>query len=122
MRPQLTRRLSRQGLIGLGNRRVVRNAEIWNAVFDDVDSALHVAADVVCACGRDACDAKIRVSVEEYRFVREKPYRFVLARDHATRWDDVVVRTDRYDVVEVKPRHRRFVTEQYPQLGDFANP
>jgi hypothetical protein len=39
------------------------------------------------------------LALDDCRFVREQPYRFVVAPGHATEVDEVVRRSEAYDVV-----------------------
>jgi hypothetical protein len=87
---------------GAHNRRVALDAE--NLVRAGASS--ETLMEVFCTCGRADCDEVIVMSVAQYRFVRERPYRFVVAPEHQTETDDVVLRTDGYSVVEIREPYR----------------
>lgn len=93
----------RQYAIGAFNRRIaVQTAKFvgFGIAADDPTTAFF------CTCGSDDCNTTMRLSVEAYAEVQEKPYRFLVAPGHATRLNDVVVRREGYWIVELEPAHR----------------
>jgi hypothetical protein len=68
------------------------------------------AGEFFCTCGRTDCDEVLVLTLDEHRFVREKPYRFLVAPGHATEADDVIFSTGEYQVVAVKPEYREIAS------------
>jgi hypothetical protein len=100
--------LRRQARIGAFNRRVAAHIENDNRSLSLDRGALgpRQVAELFCTCGREDCDEVLTLSLDEYAFVREQPYRFLVAAGHADDVDEVVRSTGEYDVVEVKPEYR----------------
>jgi hypothetical protein len=69
-------------------------------------------AELFCTCGRPGCDEVLFLTPGEYRVVQERPYRFLVAPEHATEVDEVVLSTGEYDVVELREGYRHVVDEQ----------
>jgi hypothetical protein len=95
----------RQARTGAFNRRVAAHIENANRESELALGPVR-AGEFFCSCGRDGCDELLTLTLEEYAFVREKPYRFLVASGHAEAVDDVIRSTGEYDVVEVKPEYR----------------
>ena len=56
--------------------------------------------DLLCACGRPACEEHVLMTVEAYLRVHADPYRFVVFPGHADRWTgSVLERGPTYEVV-----------------------
>jgi hypothetical protein len=108
------RGVERQARRGAYNRRVARGAENLERellLAGMPRSAGAGEAEFFCACGRPDCDELLVLTLDEHRFVREKPYRFLVARGHATDTDEVIFSTDEYEVVELKPAYRQIAAE-----------
>jgi hypothetical protein len=71
-----------------------------------------------CACGRPSCSEVLRVTAEEQRFALGEPYRFLVARGHATEIDRVVLSAGGYDVVEIRPPYRQIAEAIVEVLDD----
>jgi hypothetical protein len=100
---ELEEEARRQYRVGSFNRRVAvvteNLARLGMAPDDDV-------AGFLCTCGRPDCDQVLSLTLSEYERVSEKPYRFLVAREHATDADDVLERHESYWIVEGKPQYR----------------
>lgn len=99
-----------QALAGRRNRGVAATLErLWTPTGASTGAPGGLVGEYFCTCGRPDCDEILVLTLEEYRFVRERPYRFVVAPGHATEVDEVVHRADEYDVVEVAEAYRVLV-------------
>jgi hypothetical protein len=94
---------ARQYRVGTFNRRVAAQTENF---LQQGFATGNETARFLCTCGRDDCDELLAIRVDEYRFVHEKPYRFLVAPGHDADIDDVIL-ANRLWVVEVKPEYRK---------------
>jgi hypothetical protein len=94
---------ARQYTVGMFNRRVAVETE---NLLQQGFATGNETVQFLCTCGRDDCDQVLTIRLDEYRFVREKPYRFLVAPGHDADIDDVIHREHGYWVVEVKPDYR----------------
>ncbi len=115
MADELRRGVEKQARRGLYNRRVARGVENEERAFGVPEAARE--GEFFCTCGRADCDEVLVLTLEEYRFVREKPYRFVVAPGHALETDDIIFSTDDYQVVEVKPEYRQLAEAITTRIG-----
>jgi hypothetical protein len=58
----------------------------------------------LCECDDIECRAVLRLTREEYEEVRSEPNRFVVAPGHEDEGSEVVLTTDRYQVIEKSGR------------------
>jgi hypothetical protein len=101
-----------QALIGRRNRRVAEVLEeVWAGGVPEARAPGGLLGEYLCTCGRPECGEVVVLSLDEFRFVREQPYRFIVAPGHATEVDEVVRRGDGYDVVEIVELHRHLVQQ-----------
>jgi len=104
-----------QALTGARNRRVAATlARVWADGQAVTDVPPGLVGEYLCTCGRPDCDEILVLTLEEYRFVLEREHRFVVAPGHATDFDDVVLRADEYDVVEVVEPYRHLIGDPAP--------
>ena len=97
--------IRRQVLVGRRNRLVAQLLEeLWSAGKVEVPPG-----EYFCTCGRTDCDEILVLTLDEYRFVRGKPHRFVVAPGHARTVHEVMRCEDGYDVVEIVPNYRHLV-------------
>lgn len=95
----------RQYATGVLNRRIMSHVASLDRIFAEVMGESGTAT-FFCACGREVCGETVEVPIDVYEGVRQSPHKFVVARGHAMPIDDVVLREDGYDVVEIKPAYR----------------
>jgi hypothetical protein len=101
----------RQARVGDYNRRVARELENGNRAYALAGMPEAPYGEFFCTCGRPGCEEIIVLALPAYGEIREKPYRFLVAVDHATEVDEVIERTGEYDVVEVKPEYRDAISD-----------
>lgn len=67
--------------------------------------------DFHCECGRaDGCDTRLRMTLAEYEVVRRQQDRFAVAPGHEEESiEGVVMRTDRYVLVDKRDAYEPFV-------------
>ncbi len=89
-------------------RRIVENEALFRAINERLrtlpDDFTGVLEDeFICECGDIACTQRIRMRPDEYERVRADPTQFAIAAGHAALdVEDVVGRTDRYEIVVKK--------------------
>jgi len=93
MHDEVRRRLAgNEALFRETNEAIERGQ--WSGEPDDV-------VRFRCECSRVDCGEAVEISLAGYERVRASPRRFIVAKEHDDpRLEDVVVRTDRYLVVE----------------------
>ncbi len=99
MRRQLERQARNEGLIRNVNEeieRVDKEADARGWVPDEGYFEFH------CECGRrEACDARVRMTIDEYEVVRGQDDRFAVSPGHEdAEIERVVERNDRFVVVD----------------------
>ena len=95
----------RQYQWGLLNRRIVASVEGLESHFREI-TGRSGAIKLLCTCGHDGCDELIAVPIEAYEYVRACPHQFVVAKEHATEANDILIECDTYDVVAIKAEYR----------------
>lgn len=100
------REVAHQAAIGAFNRRAFLGAQNFDQYYAAAGFEPGTRGEFICTCGRSDCDKVLALSLDEYRFVQEKPYRFLVASGHATDVDDVIRSAGDYEVVEIKPEYR----------------
>lgn len=92
---------AREARVG-NNERLFREVnERISRIQDDFGQAQ--AFEIVCECGASTCLERIAISHGAYRRLRENPRTFAIVPGHEIpEVEDVVERTDAYDVVEKK--------------------
>ena len=93
----------RQYRVGGFNRRVALETENLAVLGMAADNR---TAQLLCTCGRADCREILAVTIDEFEQVRSVPHRFLVAPGHETEVDQLVVSTERYAVVSVKPEFR----------------
>jgi hypothetical protein len=99
MNRRLERQARNEGLVRNVNEqieRVDKKADARGWVPDDGCFEFH------CECGRrEACDAKLRMTIDEYELVRAQDDRFAVSPGHEdAEIERVVERNDRFAVVD----------------------
>lgn len=69
--------------------RIAKNEEVFRATNREIERAEEQAGaaadgilEVICECGRDACDGVITLSLTDYEDVHGQKDRFVVVRGH----------------------------------------
>ncbi len=106
--------------MGASEDRQARNEALFRAVNERVKDVR--APDegeptvFICECGDENCTAEISLSLSEYERVRSDALQFVVAHGHANPLiEDVVERTDRYEVGRKHPEEARIANETDPR-------
>ena len=92
---------------GLSAERIARNDAIFRDANEGISDAAEAAAveepvPFVCECADPSCREMVRMTLHEYREIREDPRTFLNVPGHeaaAQGWAQVVERHDRYVVV-----------------------
>ena len=95
----------RQYETGVLNHRIASyGRELANSLRDFIgESSLHT---LLCACGRQGCQAMVVIPFAAYEEVRASPHHFVVAIGHVAAADDVLVEVDGYEIAAIKPEYR----------------
>jgi hypothetical protein len=113
----MNRRLEKQAR----NEALVRNVNERIAGINEAAEKANLAPgqtlfEFLCECGGDsthmACDERIQMTLEEYESVRSQDDRFAICAGHETQMlESVVLRTDRFFVVDKRPMAEPFVAD-----------
>jgi hypothetical protein len=105
-------------------KRVAQNESFFREVNERIHEleerfgARAAGADLpsfVCECTTTGCAVAVPMSVEEYRLVREKPTRFLVAPGHShSGAERVVQRTARFEIVERPGATRAIAADEAP--------
>lgn len=86
------------------DRRLAENEAFFREVNERLDELAPDAASglfAICECAYEDCTERITVSQADYEAVRAEPTHFIVVRGHADlSLEDVVRRTDHFDVVQ----------------------
>jgi len=90
------------------DERVARNEAMYRSVNREIEYAAQQVGDdaddvleLICECGRTACDATLRMTIAEYDEVHRQRDRFAVAPGHENpSLEGVVKRTDGWVVVD----------------------
>jgi hypothetical protein len=103
------------------NEALVREVNERIAEIDQAAEEANLAPgqtlfEFLCECGGDsthmACDEHIEMTLEEYEDIRLQDDRFAICPGHETQMlESVVVRTDRFLVVDKRPMVEPFVAD-----------
>jgi hypothetical protein len=102
--------------------RLARNETLFRSVNENIEEAAasgqpdeHVF-EFLCECSNMDCALLLPLTVAEYERVRADPRQFVVAPGHELpEIENVVVRTDAYQVVVKEGEAAEFVTEHDPR-------
>jgi hypothetical protein len=91
-------------------RRIGQNEALFRHVnerlraVNDAFGSVTGDFEIVCECGDMECAERITLTVEEYADLRSDPRYFAVIRGHvAEDVEEVVRRSDRYDVIQKTP-------------------
>jgi hypothetical protein len=92
----------------LQRQRLAQNEEAFREINERITMRVErfqyldtVVQTVICECSDEKCVERVSLTPKEYRFVRSKPDRFVVAPGHdEPEIERVIYRHDRYWVVE----------------------
>ncbi len=112
MRDDAATGLGHQARVEAGLRQVNERIDELNADPKVRGWSHEGLIDYRCECGRDECEAWIRLTSEEYDRLRTQDDRFALALHHETAdLEGVVERSDRFLVVDKLNRFERLVAD-----------
>jgi len=102
--------------------RLARNETLFRSVNENIESAAtsrwtddHIF-EFFCECSNLDCNLLLPMTVSEYEHVRADPKQFVVAPGHELpEIENVVARTDAYQVVVKQGEAADFVTERDPR-------
>ena len=108
--------------MGTHEDRLARNEALFREVNERVKDARAPDEDeqivFICECGDEDCTAEVSLTLREYEAVRSDPLHFVVAHGHANpSIEEVVERTDRYEVGRKHPEEARIARETDPRSG-----
>lgn len=102
-------------------KRLALNEALFREINERVEERVGAASPedrpltILCECGRLECVERITLSLREYRAAHGHPAQFTVVPGHAAEdVEDVVVRTDRFEVV----RKRGLAGEIAAELDD----
>jgi hypothetical protein len=86
---------------------VVELKTLFRVVNDEIEGVHETlggtTAEFLCECGRQSCDTRLAMTIDEYEGVRAVPTRFAVAPGHDwPGYERVVESTPRYAVVETQ--------------------
>jgi hypothetical protein len=89
------------------NERLIREFNYEKNLVDGADGSPEEEVLFYCACGREDCDRRLCLSIDEYRAAHATPHRFIVDVDHLTpHIERVVERHPTYLVVEKLPAYQ----------------
>ena len=106
--------------MGAREDRLARNEALFREVNERVKEARAPEEGeqitFVCECGDEDCTAEISLALSEYEAARSDPVQFVVAAGHGNPLiEEVVRRTERYEVVRKYPDEARIALETNPR-------
>jgi len=103
-------------------QRLARNETLFRSVNERIEEAAASGGvdqhkfEFFCECSNADCNLLLPMTVPEYEHVRADPKQFVVAPGHELpEIEDVIVRTDSYQVVVKQGEAAEFVTEHDPR-------
>jgi hypothetical protein len=110
------------GLMDAREERLAQNETLFRSVNENIEQAAasdwpdeHVF-EFFCECSNVDCNLLLPMTVSEYEQVRADSKQFVVAPGHELpEIENVVARTDRYQVVVKQGEAAEFVTEHDPR-------
>ena len=107
--PSATRVAKNESLFREVNERIKGLADTFLVGRDDRQR-------FVCECSRNGCSESVELTLEEYADVRASDVRFAVVRGHVSpEYERVVLRTDRYWVVEKDGLAGRVAADEAPE-------
>lgn len=86
--------------------RAAKNESVFREVNERIREleegfGVEEKASFVCECSHPGCTAAVSATLDEYRAVRARPRRFIVARGHVNPdLERIVTQTDRFTVIE----------------------
>jgi hypothetical protein len=103
-------------------QRLARNETLFRSVNERIEEAAASGGvdqhtfEFFCECSNADCNLLLPMTVSEYEQVRADPKQFVVAPGHELpEIEDVITRTNRYQVVVKQGEAAAFVTEHDPR-------
>lgn len=101
--------------------RVAKNESIFRTANEELEKRFRQLdaeglAPFLCECGDAGCTRTIRLLLDEYEHVRERPHHFAIVPGHQIlAAERVIEENDRYDVVEKVDVGRRVAEAHDPR-------